>query len=303
MATVNPADSLNLAFRRVHQRTRRMAVLTGLVWCIAAALAVMLLLGMLDWLIHIDAPVVRTVLVSAGSIVWLLLAGIAVIAPALKRRRAAETALSIERVWPQWRGALASSVEFAAADCSADFGSTELQQALIARVEAQFSAIEVDSLVDKQSLRWATAGAIAVVVMSIAVVTCAPEAAGVALARMVSPRAGPGWPREHTLVLLDSSFQAMDPQTSHPPAPLGERLLIYVDDAGGNLPEDVLLHIAGPNGSRKAQRVELTTISDRTGRQRSIGVAALPTDAKRIQVRAGGGHALPVAGDEGQTLS
>ncbi|MFO1092098.1 MAG: DUF4175 family protein [Planctomycetaceae bacterium] len=289
MATVNPTGTLDAAFRSLHGRMRRVAALTGVGWCLAAGLLLLLLVGGIDWRWHVDDPLGRSLLISAGAGLWGLLVVCLVIVPVLRRPRAADTAMAIERLRPHWRGALVASVEFSAANCPPAAGAPQLQQALIARTQKQLNAVDLETLVRTRELRWAGAAAVLAALLVSGVVVADPASAGIALARLTSPRTGPSWPRQHTLVLFDTAFQELEPGRVMPPAALGERLLIYVDEEHGDLPEELTLHIATAGGGRKSQPLEVTTILDRRGHQRPIGVAVLPSDARRIHVRATGG--------------
>lgn len=289
MATVNPADALDAAFRGLHSRLRREAVLTGVGWCLATGLALFVAVGLIDWYWHIDNPRGRQGLVAAAGLVWGLLLFRLVIAPACVRRRATETALEIEAQRPHWRGALASSVEFATARCRPGDGSPALQQSLIARTQSRLSEHDLQSVFHPGRRRMAAGAALLTGLLTAAVIAADPGSAGLALARLATPMSAPSWPREHTLVLLDAAFEVLDAQQPARPAALGERLLVYVDDTAANLPEQVTMHIETPDGVRVSQPVERTTISDRSGVQRVIGVAVLPAGSRQIQVRATGG--------------
>lgn len=289
MSTGTPLHSLEPTFRRWHATIRRMSLLTGAGWCLGAGIALLLAIGLADWRFRLDSVRLRTTLVLVAAAAWGLLLMARVLLPSVRRFRAIDLARQIENSRPHWRGALISSVEFATAGCRPAAGAPALQAALIDDTAARLTEDDLQPLLRREGLRRATTFALATMVVAGAVVIAWPTGAGLALSRIMTPGTAPDWPREHVLVLLDAAFQPIDPLKPAAPRPLGERMTIYVDDPVAGLPEQTLLQISASDGRRTSQSVERTTISDKSGRRREIGVASLRSDSPQLRVRAVGG--------------
>jgi len=289
MATGTHQQRLESTFRDWHATLRRQSVLAGAGWCLGAGIGLLLLLGLADWRFHLDGVRVRTALVIAAAAAWGLLLIGRVIVPAVRRLRAVDLARRIEQHRSHWRGALVSSVEFVSGGCRPDHGAPALQEALIARTAAQLSDDDLQPLIRRRELRMSAVFAVVMAAVASAFVMADPSSAALAVSRMIAPGTSASWPREHTLVLLDSAFHPIDPLKPAPPAAIGERLMIYVDDPVAGLPEQTLLQITAADGTRQTFPVERTSISDGDGRRREIGVASLRSSSPRLRVRATGG--------------
>lgn len=282
------ADRLDAEFRRVRRRMRRISLLTGLAWSAAVGLLVFMSIGLIDWYWRIDAPRIRQALVLGGALLWALLLLFRVLLPAMRPPTAVEIAGRIERLRPHWRGALVSSAEFLSTNCRPDVGAPALQSTLIARAQAALDDADIEPLIRTGPMKSGVAAAAVLLVVVAAVGVSAPETLRIAFTRLVTPTSAPAWPRQHTLVLLDASFQPLDAQRVGDAHAIGERTLVYVDDANADLPDEVILHVETADGRKRRQRLERTTIAARNGR-REICVAVLPAGSPTLRIRATGG--------------
>ncbi|MBL8850063.1 MAG: hypothetical protein JNG89_10275, partial [Planctomycetaceae bacterium] len=96
MATATTAVRLEDVFRGLHRRLRSIAVWSGTLWCVAAALLLLLLIGLIDWRWHVDLPHHRQTLLAIAALLWGALLAWLVIRPARRRYQARETAQRIE---------------------------------------------------------------------------------------------------------------------------------------------------------------------------------------------------------------
>ena len=95
----------------LRDQVRRLLALHGLSWMVGLLVPVVILLGLADWPIHLDAVVrVAALLGLAGFGTWLL--SRYVLAPLFVRFADLDIALRIEERWPGLNDRLASTVQF-----------------------------------------------------------------------------------------------------------------------------------------------------------------------------------------------
>ena len=106
------AETLFDRLRQLRQRARQLLSLYGVSWIVAVVLSATLVVGLTDWLVHLDDPGVRLILASAilaagGWTAWRFLVG-----PIRRTFSDLDLALRIEKRFPGFRDGLASTVQF-----------------------------------------------------------------------------------------------------------------------------------------------------------------------------------------------
>ncbi len=283
------AASLDALMRGLNGRLRFLVACRGVAWTLAVLILFAMLVCTGDWYFRIDQPWLRAALAlsiiacSAGLVLRFVLL------PLLRHYNHVDLALEIERLRPEWRDVLASSVEFSASDCSACQGAPALQRMSVARTLARWSASDRRSIVNWRPCRRAVGSAALACLLALTAVASDRTRARVALQRLWSPYACPEWPQRHDLALLDSNFEPL----ADPGHPLhfaaGAPVTLYVDDLTAELPDDVTLHIARRGGQLRAIPLNRVSLADAAGRPRNVCVAILPSDSQNHALRVTGG--------------
>ena len=283
------APSLAELLCAIGRRLRLLVVCRGAALTLAAVTLLVVMSCAADWWFRFDAPWVRAMLgvsivVGGGWLAWRL-----VLRPWLGACDPVDVALEIERLRPEWRDALASSVEFSAAEFGSRQGAPALQRQAAARTQMRWSATDPQSIIDERPYRLAVAVAGGACLLALAAAVSDQGRAAVALRRLASPYASPDWPQQHNLALLDHEFQPL----AGPEQPLhfaaGAPATMYVDDATAGLPEDVTLHLAPGDGPARAVPLKAVSITDSAGRPRTVCLALLPADLEGYRFRVTGG--------------
>lgn len=281
-------DPLTAQFDALRARLRSLSVLTGLAWTFSITLLLVLAACAADWLFHLDSVAARRTAVwmiaSAGVGCLLSL----VVRPLWRRYSDVDLALQIERLQPGWQQALSSAAQFSGDDFRPETGASALQRALIERIGPRLARLDPASLLNSRLLLAPAALAVLACLLTAALIAADQERASLALQRLVQPGSAPPWPRQHTLVLLSEQGEPLDADGAARLAPAGEPLRLYVADAGGSLPDDVLLHVQDRQGSIHTEPLRRAAypITDQ-GEQACLAV--VPQLGDRIWIRATGG--------------
>ena len=188
----------------LRNRLRRLLWLYGLGAAVAAGLAAVVTLGLIDYTVRLSDVGLRLLasLSAAGIIGWSAYRFL--YRPLSQRLTNAELARRVERVLPRLRDQLQSAVEFI--DQAADdplAGSPALRQAVIAQAAAESESVDMAAMIDpRPAWRAAMAGG-AVLLLAALFVLLSPTASGIALARLVNPFGSLSWPRLNHLLLQD----------------------------------------------------------------------------------------------------
>ena len=233
----HPIEQKIAALRR---RVRRVLLVHGICWIVAALLPTLVFLGLADYFIHFQDRGIRVIctlaLLAVGGFatyryLWRALA---------VALRDVSLALRIEKRYPQLADRLSSAVEFLRqSEDDPTAGSTALRRAVIVSTTADLERIDVGDVVDTRPLR--RAGAIAGVVCLLAAGLLAADlayhlprgraaAAQIALERLFNPLGDLQWPRAHHLAIKNPATRIA----------LGQPFeAVVVDTFDAQLPDDV----------------------------------------------------------------
>jgi hypothetical protein len=138
----------------LRSQVRRLLALHGLSRVVGLIIPTVIVLGLADWLIHLDSIVRLAALVGLGVLgAWLLLRY--VLTPLLVRFQDLDIALRIEERWPGLNDRLASTVQFLRMAKGDDrFGSPALREATVQQTLAETESIDFRQAIDsKPALR------------------------------------------------------------------------------------------------------------------------------------------------------
>jgi hypothetical protein len=288
------SEPLDQRLSRLRRRIRQVVWLYGLSWLIAVVFGSAMLVGMIDWAIHLDDSGVRlilglTILTAGGWIGWRFLIG-----PLRHQPSDVDLALRIEKKFPGFNDSLASAVEFLEKGIDPAVGSPELQRRVIEQTTKHAGRLNLSEVIETSNVRRLVAIAVAVCLTLALLVGFNQVNAGIAMNRLVFPFADVTWPRTTDLRLLDADFQPLeyDPKT---PLRLarGDVLTVYVENAaelsGGKLPDDVRIEYRYSDDELVHEVLRLATRRDAAGQLREVGVATLVATRGPVWFRAVGG--------------
>jgi hypothetical protein len=281
--------SLDSVLQSLVRRLRWREVGRGVALTLAAVVAIVLLSCAADWWWRLERPGVRIVLGTGILAAGVVLGGGLIVRPLLRRYCLVELAARIEAARPGWRGALASSVEFGAAECDPRLGAPALQRAVIERTTARLSEDDLAAVIDNRPLQRSLALALTCCLLAAAAVAADEQRAALALHRLLSPARAPEWPQRHKLELLDADLRPLARSGPALHFAADAPAVVYVGDSRARLPGDACLLVA--DGEGRVRRMELppVTIVDAEGRRRDVGEAVLPPAAAPYHIRATGG--------------
>jgi len=224
--------SLRQRVESVQRGARRLVWQYGLARFAAAVIALVLGVGLIDYLIRLHDPALRWLFsaVALAGAAWFFLR---LAWPAIAfRSNLVSAARRIELCFPMLGERLSSAMAFltqSAGDPTA--GSAGLRRAVVAEAEALAAGLDFRAVLDRRAPR--RAGLVAAVVLGVAGLVCAanPAAAGLALARLAQPWRELPWPRRHEL-----AFVAVPERLAS-----GSNLELALVDRHGRLPESVEL--------------------------------------------------------------
>src|SRR3954451_16243063 len=127
------ASRLEVRIATLRRRVRRLLALRGLSWVVGMLVPALILIGLADWAIHLDAVVrVAALAALAGFGAWLTWRY--VLTPLIVRFADLDIAMRIEERWPGLNDRLASTMQFLRLAESGDddrFGSTAMREATV----------------------------------------------------------------------------------------------------------------------------------------------------------------------------
>ena len=218
----------------VRRRVRWLLQLHALAWMTAAVLAVGVLLGGLDYLLHFEDRGIRimaslAVRVTAIYFAWRRLW------PAVSTRLSdVGLALRVEERFPKFRDQLASTVQFLRERSDDDeAGSAMLRREVIHQTAADIEHVDMREAVDlRPALRAAGVACIAIAVLA-TLSLAAPEVLATAVVRLAAPLGDAAWPKVNHLKIVNPVHRLA----------LNERFEVEVADAqGARLPPEVRIH-------------------------------------------------------------
>jgi len=276
--------------RSLRRRFRRLLWIHGISRVTAVLVGALLVVGLSDWLIHLDDPELRLVL-GAGTLAFAAAAAWRHLVEPLRRGFSdADAAFRIEQRFPEFRDSLASTVQFLEEQNDQRLGSPEMQRRVISETLARLTGVDVAEVIESRFARRSAALAAVVCLAAAMLVGANPPAAKLALERLMSPYAASAWPRQTSLVLLTEKFE---PVEYRPDAPLrvvrDAPLEFFIEDAHGQLPDDLRWEIRVAGGALAVQTPRRVSLRDERGEARELAAARVPTGAGPVHFRAVGG--------------
>ncbi len=184
-------------------QVRRLLALHGMGWVVGLVIPVVVVLGLADWLIHLD-PAVRLIeLIALGAFgAWLLFRYVLV--PLFVRFGDLDIALRIEERWPGLEDRLASTIQFLRLGLDEDrFGSWAMREATIRQTLEETKNVDFREVIDREPLRKALGLATAAVLAAVVIVAAAPGLSAIAMRRLFVPFGPDRWPQQTHLSLID----------------------------------------------------------------------------------------------------
>ncbi|MBN2023052.1 MAG: hypothetical protein JW809_09690 [Pirellulales bacterium] len=227
-------------------RLRRLLLARGLGRLVAVAVAALLVLGGVDYLVRFE---------DRGLRIILTLALVAVLARTCHRYvyrgwtlplGEVDLARRLERHFPELAGDLASSLEFLRQprdDPKA--GSAGLRRAVIAQTVARADSVDFARAIDRRPVVRAATAAVGAVLLAAIVAALAPVSCQVAVARLAYPWGEMAWPRTHYLRLANhvdrvargDAFEIEVVDAFGAPLPAGGRIHYRIENPDGTLEE------------------------------------------------------------------
>ncbi|MGQ0633041.1 MAG: hypothetical protein ACT4QC_00370 [Planctomycetaceae bacterium] len=282
--------SLDLRLAALRSRLRQVLLTYGLSWTAAALVAAILLVCLADWLFHLDDGGVRLILglgvLGIGAwVAWRQLVG-----PLRLRLTDTDLAQRLEERYPGFQDSLVSSVQFAAAESDARLGSPDLQRAVVRQALARLEAAGGGDLIQARPARRALAAVAAVCAAAVLVALLDRSQAAIALRRLVRPFAGPTWPKQIELRLLDGELRPLAGAGDEPVEVVrGEPFKVYAENLAGRLPAKVVLETRRSADAGLAEVMRPLSLNDAAGSPRELALGQLPTTRGDIEFRASGG--------------
>jgi hypothetical protein len=274
----------------LRRRVRQVLVTAGASWSAIVVLGTVLVECLADWLFHFDDPILRLILglTIAAAAVWIIRRRL--ITPLCTPLTDVDLALSIEDRFPGFRDGLASSVQFVRSGADPRLGSPELQQAVIASTVGRLAGLDCASVVDTRQVRRIAAVAAAVCLITLLLIGLNRHAAGIALTRLMRPFAGPAWPRQTNLRLLQEDLTPFPlVENGRHRIARGDSLKLLVENATGRLPSRVVLEVRNAEGKTVAEILRPTTVPQPSGKHLEVAVGQLVAGKSDLEFRAVGG--------------
>jgi hypothetical protein len=196
------ASRLEARIGTLRNQVRRLLALRGLSWVIGLLVPVVILLGLADWSIHLDAVVRVAALIGlAGFAIWLMAKY--VLAPLFIRFADLDIALKIEERWPGLNDRLASTVQFLHLSADDDrHGSASMRAATVRQTIEETQAIDFRKVIELKPVLRAAGLAAASLLAATAIGAASPELSRIALRRLFLPFGQDRWPQQTHLALL-----------------------------------------------------------------------------------------------------
>src|SRR4051794_34970543 len=199
------ASRLEARIATLRNRVRRLLAVRGLSWVVGLLVPIVILLGLADWAVHLDAVVRVAALAAlagfAGYLSWRY-----VIKPLIVRFNDLDIALRIEERWPGLNDRLASTVQFLRLGEVGDddrFGSAALRQATVRQTMQETETIDFRTVIEPRPVIRALALAAGSLVVASAIIVATPELSKIAMRRLFLPFGPDRWPQQTHLTLID----------------------------------------------------------------------------------------------------
>lgn len=253
----------------------RRALVEVCCWVLAAGVAIVLAMGLVDYFLRVTDRGLRVLLSAA-----LVLAIGAAVVRLVRWWRGQSwnemgAAQALQRAFPQLGDRLASSLEFLKQEeDDPTAGSAPLRRAVVSEATSELETLPADKVAERSGTKRAVAAAAAVLLVAVGIAVAAPDASRIAAQRLFGPWNNVEWPRENDLVFVD------------PPSLLarGDSFEVSLVDERGGLPTDVAIeyryHVDGRRRTEQTwmQRVGNTMVARRENIRRSFEYRAFGGD-------------------------
>jgi len=268
---------LDQAIERVRRAARRIALSYGISLSLAVLLAGALSVGLLDYLIRVDATIVRVLLsLAAVSIagwgVWRFL-----LPPWRGRTSDVAVAQRLQDRFPELGDKLASAVEFLQQpEESPTAGSALLRRAVIVDATVAAKTLDLSEVLDARPLKRALLAVCAVAALITCFALLSPHKTWIGLARLANPLGSTLWPRDN-----DLDFRHVRDKLA-----AGELFEVELFDKNGSVPDDAQMEyrFGGPDEQRTfrepMRRLGTVMTASRENVQRSFSYRALAGDGE-----------------------
>lgn len=267
-------DDLLNRISALRGRIRRLLATYGLARVAAFILAILLLAGWADWLIHLASPIRALELLAA-----LVISGWALrtffIKPLLANFDDLALALKIEERWPGLQDRLASAVEFLElpADArTADNASPELRRRVIEQAYKEVESIDFTQAIDPKPARQSLKYLGVAVGLALFSVGLGPQSSRLAMLRFFNPLGGPDWPKATQLAWLEAQ----------PKVAIGEpwSLVVKVEE-GYSIPATAVAEFTFADGEKAEEPLRVLDGGEFRGRLETV------SQSFKVRVRAG----------------
>lgn len=272
-------------------RVRQLLWLYGVSWLTVVLLGALLLVGLLDWWLHLDDAGVRLILAlgilgSSGYVAYRRL-----IAPLRVPMSDIDLALRIEQRFPKFRDSLASTIQFLESNQDASLGAPAMQKRVIDRTLKQAKSIDFEDVLQSQPVQRVAWMALLTCLIVAVVVGFNRVEAATALKRLVFPFRSNPWPRQTQLQFVDEQLQPLVHDAREPlRIARGDTLELTIINLNQQkrLPSNVQLEIRHPDGSVTREAVQRKSLRIGAAEPREAVFASLVIKAP-FQFRATGG--------------
>lgn len=272
-------------------KVRQLLWMYGVSWLVAVLLGALLIVGWIDWWLHLDDAGVRLILGlgilgATGYVAYRRL-----ITPLLVPMSDIDLALRIERRFPKFRDSLASTIQFLQENQDPRLGAPELQKRVIDKTLRQAKLIDFEDVVQTKTVQQIAWTALLVCLTTAFVVGFNQVEAATALKRLVFPFGSHPWPRQTHLQFVDKHLEVL---VADPQDPLrvarGDTLELTAVNLNHHkrLPNDIQLEFKHPDGSITRESMQRTTLRSGEEPTREAAFASLVIKAP-FQFRAVGG--------------
>lgn len=286
---LNMSTQLLEPIRSLRSSLRRLAIARGLGLVIAAMLGLVVLVGVIDWFLHINDGGTRLLLglsicVAVGFVAWRW-----IFQPGIRGLSELQVAQRIEAIYPEVHGRLSSSVEFISQPPP---GSSELTQTTVDHATATIDRLNVDEMPDRWPMRLALGAAAFSALIAASLFLLRPVESQIAVGRLLSPFQDIPWPRKTDFRVIDDAGETLPADV-----PLtmvrGDFFEVLVENTRGELPTDAVIEYRLTRSGRPGIR-PLHPVTLETETAGEVGRAVLSPSKSPVYFRAiGGDHKSP----------
>ena len=219
----------------VRRRARRLLLIYGISSIVSVALAAMIALASIDFLVKFEDHGVRLIfsLAMLAALVW---ATYYFLWRNLQRRlKDVAIAQHVERQFPQLGDRLSTSVEFLKhPEEDVYAGSAALRRAVVTTTTADAEPLDFLATIERRPTNKALRIASLLVFSAVALAAANPLAARVAIARLARPLGNDAWPRSTNLQIVGDAPTRLA---------VGQTFELNVRDRDGRLPDEAMLNL------------------------------------------------------------